>query len=46
MLRPLLACIFAPGLAAVSGYFRRVSGMAGPDRVNPSEGMIRSVSST
>ena len=25
--RPPLACAFAPGLMAVSGYFRRVSGM-------------------
>jgi crotonobetainyl-CoA:carnitine CoA-transferase CaiB-like acyl-CoA transferase len=32
MPRPLLACAFAPSLAAVSGYFRRMSGMVAPMR--------------
>ena len=30
MPRPLLACAFAPSLAAVSDYLRRVSRMAAP----------------
>ena len=30
--RPPLACAFAPGLMAVSGYFRRVSGIGAPMR--------------
>jgi 3-oxoacyl-[acyl-carrier protein] reductase len=32
MPRLVLACAFAPSLAAVSGYFRRVSGMVAPMR--------------
>ena len=32
MPRPPLACAFAPSLPAVSGYLRRVSGMAAPMR--------------
>ena len=36
MSRPPLVCAFAPDLAAVPGYFRRVSGMAAPMRLKAS----------